>query len=81
MYMYVIIYFIVVVFVRKLSKDMMNVSFEAEVCTYVRALECCDVLNKLVLYGLYEHSQADKCQMTGCNSYPGPVLEISQITC
>ena len=28
-------YFIVVVFVRKLSKDMINVSFEAEVCMYV----------------------------------------------
>ena len=34
-------YFIVVVFVRKLSKDMINVSFEAEVCTYVCTLECC----------------------------------------
>ena len=34
-------YFIVVMFVRKLSKDMINVSFEAEVCMHICTLECC----------------------------------------
>ena len=34
-------YFIIVVFVRKLSKDMINVSCEAEVCMHICTLECC----------------------------------------